>query len=107
MFHRIWLSTRPRPIGPGEPPPLPRIGKDAITSQTVVQIVQARVMAAGLGRHDFGGHSLRRGALTTGMDRGIHSAKLKRLRRHGSFDVLGENREFGDLFEGYSLSGML
>ncbi len=107
VFRRIWLSARARPVGPGEPPPLPRIGKDAITSQTVAQIVQARAMAAGFGRHDLGGHSLKRGALTTGMDRGVHPAKLKRLGRHKSFDVLGEYLEFGDLFEGHPLSGVL
>jgi hypothetical protein len=107
VFRRIWLPAHPRPVGPGDPPPLPRIGKDAITSQTVAQIVQARAMAAGFGRHDLGGHSLKRGALTTGMDRGVHPAKLKRLGRHKSFDVLGEYLEFGDLFEGHPLSGVL
>ena len=59
------------------------------------------------GGRDFGGHSLKRGALTTGMDRGVHPAKLKRLGRHKSFDVLGEYLEFGDLFEGHPLSGVL
>ncbi len=107
VFRRIWLLPRPRPVTSGEPPPLPRIGKDAITSQTVAQIVQGRAMAAGFGRHDLGGHSLKRGALTTGMDRGIHPAKLKRLGRHKSFDVLGEYLEFGDLFEGHPLCGVL
>ena len=61
----------------------------------------------GFGGRDFGGHSLKRGALTTGMDRGVHPAKLKRLGRHKSFDVLGEYLEFGDLFEGHPLSGVL
>jgi hypothetical protein len=40
------------------------------------------------------------GALTTGMDRGEHPAKLKRLGRHKSFDVLGEYLEFEDLLKG-------
>ncbi len=39
----------------------------------------------------------------TGLDRGIHPAKLKRLGRHKSFDVLGEYLEFGD----HPLSGAL
>ena len=34
-------------------------------------------------------------------------AKLKRLGRHKSFDVLGEYLEFGDLFEGHPLQGVL
>ena len=56
---------------------------------------------------DFGGHSLKRGALTTGMERGAHPAQLKRLGRHKSFDILGEYLEFGDLFEGHPLNGVL
>jgi len=79
----------------------------AISPKTVAQIVQARAMAAGFGRRDRGGHSLKRDALTTGMDRGVHPAKLKRLGRHKRFDVLGENLEFGDLFDGHPLSGVL
>ena len=107
VFRRIWLPMRPRANVSGEPPPLPRIGKEAITPQSVAQIVQARAMAAGFGQRDLGGHSLKRGALTTGMERGVHPAKLKRLGRHKSFDVLGEYLEFGDLFEGHPLKGVL
>ena len=90
-----------------DPPPLPRIGGDALTARAIADIVQARAVAAGFGRRDLGGHSLKRGALTTGMERGIHPAKLERLGRHKSFDVLGEYLEFGDLFDGHPLSGVL
>ncbi len=38
---------------------------------------------------------------------GVHPAKLKRLGRHKSFDVLGGYRELGDLFERHSLTGVL
>ena len=107
VFRRIWLPPHPKGTTTSEPPPLPRIGTQAISPQTVAQIVQARAMAAGFGRRDLGGHSLKRGALTTGMDRGVHPAKLKRLGRHKSFDVLGEYLEFGDLFEGHPLAGVL
>jgi hypothetical protein len=89
------------------PPPLPQIGKAALTSRSIADIVQARAVAAGFARRDLAGHSLKRGALTTGMDRGIHPAKLKRLGRHKSFDVLGEYLEFGDLFDGHPLTGVL
>ena len=104
VFRRIWL---PRQARAGEPPPLPRIGSLALTPWAVAAIVKTRAMAAGFGGRDFGGHSLKRGALTTGMDRGEHPAKLKRLGRHKSFDVLGEYLEFGDLFEGHPLNGVL
>lgn len=68
VFRRSWLPPSKRAAGPGEPPARSRIGKDAITPQTVAQIVQVRAMAAGFGRSDLGGHSLKRGALTTGME---------------------------------------
>lgn len=56
---------------------------------------------------EFGGHSLKRGALTTGMQRGAHPAQLKRLGRHKSFDVLGEYLEHGDLFSAHPLADVL
>lgn len=104
IFRRIWL---PRSAGPGNSPALPKIGSKAIDARSVATIIQARAMLAGFQRHDLGGHSLKRGALTTGMEAGVHPAKLKRLGRHKTFDVLGEYLEFGDLFEGHPLSGVL
>jgi hypothetical protein len=88
-------------------PARPRLGAQPITPWAVAAIVKGRAQDAGFGGRDFGGHSLKRGALTTGMDRGEHPAKLKRLGRHKSFDVLGEYLEFGDLFEGHPLTGVL
>lgn len=103
-FRRIWL---PKKGVSGEPPPLPRIGSQPITPWAVAAIVKERAGAAGFKGRDFGGHSLKRGALTTGMARGEHPARLKRLGRHKSFDVLGEYLEFGDLFEGHPLRDVL
>jgi hypothetical protein len=100
VFRRIWL---PRLVRAGEPPPLPRMGTAAITPWAVAEIVKTRAVQAGFGARDFGGHSLKRGALTTGMERGVHPADLKRLGRHKSFDVLGEYLEFGDLFARHPL----
>ena len=71
------------------------------------RIVQARAAEAGFVPRDFGGHSLKRGALTTGMEGGAHPAQLKRLGRHKSFDMLGEYLEFGDLFDAHPLGGVL
>ena len=98
VFRRIWLPALDA---------LPRIGTAAIIPGTVARIVQARALAAGFGRHDLGGHSLKRGALTTGMERGVHPTRLKRLGRHKTFEVLGEYLEFGDLFDGHPLAGVL
>lgn len=69
--------------------------------------MQARAVAVGFGAQELGGHSLKRGALSTGMDRGVHPTRLKRLGRHKSYDILGEYMEFGDLFEGHPVTGVL
>ena len=125
VFRRIWPPKRRGPaadrdIGQAEvrdaaatrsaeatSPIRPHIGPLAITPQTVSLVVQARARAAGFRLGDLGGHSLKRGALTTGMDRGVHPAALKRLGRHKTFEVLGEYLEFGDLFENHPLAGVL
>ena len=104
VFRRIWL---PKQLKEGAPPAPPRIGLDAISSWAIASMVQARATAAGFNGPHFGGHSLKRGALTTGMEHGVHPADLKRLGRHKSFDVLGEYLEFGDLFERHALQDVL
>ena len=114
VFRRIWLpkkaneggSTCGQPAG-AVPPSPPRIGIDAISPFAIASMVQARAAAAGFAGPHFGGHSLKRGALTTGMERGVHPADLKRLGRHKSFDVLGEYLQFGDLFDRHALKGVL
>jgi integrase len=104
VFRRIWLAPQ---ASPDAPPPLPAIGAEALTPRSIARIVQARAAAAGFTAREFGGHSLKRGALSTGMAAGAHAAQLKRLGRHKSFDVLGEYLEFGNLFEGYPLQDLL
>lgn len=95
------------PQGPTPCRALPRIGIDSIRPFAIDSMVQARAAAAGFAGPHFGGHSLKRGALTTGMERGVHPADLKRLGRHKSFAVLGEYLEFGDLFDRHPLQGVL
>jgi acetyl-CoA synthetase len=82
-----------------------RLGTEALTAQSIALIVQHRAMSAGFKRRELGGHSLKRGALTSGMEAGAHPARLKRLGRHKSYAMLGEHLEFGDLFEGHPLEG--
>ena len=55
----------------------------------------------------LGGHSLKRGALTTGMDRGVHPTRLEQLGPHKSYAVLDEYLELGDPFDSHPLSGTL
>jgi len=103
VFRRIWIAPCPHPD-------LRRpevLGDDAITLRSIARIVQARAQSVGFGRLEFGGHSLKRGALTSGMDASVNAVQLKRLGRHKSFEMLGEYLEFGDLFEGHALSNIL
>ena len=66
-----------------------------------------RALDAGFDGRELGGHSLKRGAMTTGMDRGIHPTRLKQLGRHKSYAVLDEYLQLGDPFEGHPLTGVL
>jgi len=105
LFRRIWAPpTRRQGAGPL---PAPIVGTDAIDPGTVARIVQARAAAAGFAPGTLGGHSLKRGALTTGMDRGVHPTRLKRLGRHKSYAVLDEYLELGDPFDAHPLSDVL
>jgi site-specific recombinase XerC len=104
VFRRIWLQPTGRD---GRQPPLPRLGSEAIDPRTVARVLQARAAAAGFDPAALGGHSLKRGALTTGMDRGVHPTRLKQLGRHKSYAVLDEYLELGDPFEGHPLNGVL
>jgi len=56
------------------------MGADAITPQSVAQIIQTHAVAAGFRWRYLGGHSLKRCAPITGMERGVHPVKLKRAR---------------------------
>jgi len=106
LFRRIWQPpTRAKPAASRRPALV--VGTEALDPRTVARIVQKRAMAAGYGRGDLGGHSLKRGALTTGMDRGVHPTRLKQLGRHRSYAVLDEYLELGDPFEGHPLEGVL
>ncbi|MDD2878649.1 MAG: site-specific integrase [Acidiphilium sp.] len=107
LFRRIWLPPQRWTTALAHEPPAMRLGTTALTAQSIALIVQHRAMIAGFGRRDLGGHSLKRGALTSGMEAGAHPARLKRLGRHKSYAMLGEYLEFGDLFEGHPLEGIL
>jgi site-specific recombinase XerC len=104
LFRRLWAAPGAPEAGAARQP---RLGTQPIDARTVARIIQARATAAGYPPGALGGHSLKRGALTTGMNQGVHPARLKRLGRHRSYAVLDEYLEHGDPFEGHPLSGVL
>jgi hypothetical protein len=59
-----------------------------VDAGTVARIVNARAAVAGFDPRTLGGHSPNRGALATGMDRGVHSTRLKQLGRNESYAAL-------------------
>jgi integrase len=104
VFRRIWTPPRGRD---GQNTPLPRVGTLAIDAGTVGRIIQTRAARAGFDPSVLGGHSLKRGALSTGMDRNVHPTRLKQLGRHKTYAVLDDYLELGDPFEGHPLNGVL
>jgi hypothetical protein len=83
------------------------VGTRAIDAATVARIIKARAAKAGFDGDAVGGHSLKRGALTTGMDPGVHPTRLKQFGRNKSYAVLDEYLELGDPFDGHPLNGVL
>jgi hypothetical protein len=76
-----------------------RVGSIAIDAGAAARIIQARAAQAGFDAKVLGGHSLKRGELSTGMDRNVHPT-----RRYKTYAVLDEYLELGDPFEGHPLS---
>ncbi len=105
VFRRMWLT--PARYLAADQLPVCVVGTTAIDPRTVARIIQVRAAAAGFDATRMGGHSLKRGALTTGMDRGVHPTRLKQLGRHKSYAVLDEYLELGEPFENHPLNGVL
>ena len=106
VFRRIWQP----PAGGGHDPAGARaqiVGSQPIDPRTVARIIQARAEAVGYKAGTLGGHSLKRGALTEGMERGVHPTRLKQHGRHKSYAVLDEYLEMGDPFDSHPLQGVL
>ena len=89
VFRQIWLPPQPKLSAAGELPLGPHRHLGDQPADRGPDRPGTR-HGLGVGRRDLGGHSLKCAALTTGMDRGVRPAKLKRLRRYKSFDVLRE-----------------
>lgn len=110
VFRRVWRrSACSREAGPPQSGHLREfaVGAHGIEPRTVARIVQGRAAATGLDRRRMGGHSLKRGALTTGMDSNVHPTRLKQLGRHKSYDVLDGYLELGEPFDNHALRGIL
>ena len=74
--------------GRAGPRPQPALGQEAIDLSSVARILKARAAIAGFDPALISGHSLKRGRLSTDMDRGIHPTQLKQLGRHKNYALL-------------------
>lgn len=86
VFRRIW-SARGHRAGTTPVGTPPRIGPHALSDRAVTDIIRKRCGDTQL-EGDFGGHSLRRGAITTGAKDGYDLLELKRFSRHKSLQVV-------------------
>jgi hypothetical protein len=59
--------------------------------------IETRAAKAGFDSDAVGGHSLKRGALTTDMDRGVRPTRLKQFGRYKSYAVLDEYFELAEI----------
>ncbi|MBB3175378.1 integrase [Endobacter medicaginis] len=78
---------------------------DPLSDRSVARIIQARATAAGLDGASFGGHSLKRGVLTTGKRKKASLPALKALARHATYNSIDPYFEGGDPFAEHPLAG--
>ncbi len=84
VFRRVWLAPDAKA---GTPSPRPKIGSTALSDRAIAEIVRKHCQAAGL-EGSFAGHSLRRGAISTGAGDGYDLLELKRFSRHQSLRLV-------------------
>ncbi len=122
LFRRLWLLPPPRlrrgakPTGPRRARPEDRlqpvadryrIGTNPIDTDSIALIVKKWTGRAGLDGAAFAGHSLRRGAISSGVAQGVHIARLKQFSGHASLKSLEEYVELDELRQHHPLKDLL
>src|SRR5271168_2889311 len=122
LFRRLWRLPPPRlrrgakPTGPRRARPEDRlqpvadryrIGTNPIDTDSIALIVKKWTGRAGLDGAAFAGHSLRRGAISSGVAQGVHIARLKQFSGHASLKSLEEYVELDELRHNHPLKDVL
>jgi integrase len=110
LFRRIWRLPPPRvPRGTRRKPVADRyrIGTNPIDTDSIALIVKNWTGLAGLDAAGFAGHSLRRGAISSGVVQGVHIARLKQFSGHASLKSLEEYVELAELRHNHPLKDVL
>jgi hypothetical protein len=98
----IRKGTRRKPIADRY-----QIGTNPIDTDAISLIVKNWTGLAGLDSAAFAGHSLRRGAISTGVATGVHIARLKQFSGHASLKSLEEYVELDELRHNNPLKDIL
>ena len=110
LFRRIFRLPPPRvPRGARRNPVADRyrIGINPIDTDSIALIVKKWTGLAGLDGAAFAGHSLRRGAISSGVAQGVHIARLKQFSGHASLKSLEEYVELDELRQNHPLKDVL
>ena len=110
LFRRIWRLPPPRvPRGTRRNPVADRyrIGTSPIDTDSIALIVKNWTGLAGFDAAGFAGHSLRRGAISSGVAQGVHIARLKQFSGHASLKSLEEYVELDELRHNHPLKDIL
>jgi site-specific recombinase XerD len=110
LFRRIWRLPPPRvPRGTTGKPVADRyrIGTNPIDTDSIALIVKNWTGLAGFEAAAFAGHSLRRGAISSGVAAGVHIARLKQFSGHASLKSLEEYVELDELRHNHPLKDIL
>jgi integrase len=110
LFRRIWRLPPPRvPRGTKRNPVADRyrIGTSPIDTDSIALIVKNWTGLAGFDAAGFAGHSLRRGAISSGVAEGVHIARLKQFSGHASLKSLEEYVELDELRHNHPLKDIL
>jgi site-specific recombinase XerD len=110
LFRRIWRLPPPRVPRGAERKPVAdryRIGTNPIDTDSIALIVKHCTGLAGFDAAAFAGHSLRRGAISSGVAEGVHIARLKQFSGHASLKSLEEYVELDELRHNHPLKDIL
>jgi integrase len=110
LFRRIWQLPPPRVPKGARPKPAParyRLGGTPIDTDSIALIVKKWTGLAGFDAAAFAGHSLRRGAISSGVAAGVHIARLKQFSGHASLKSLEEYVELDELRQNHPLKDIL
>ena len=110
LFRRLWRLPPPRVCRGAKRKPIAdryRIGTNPIDTDSIALIVKKWTGLAGLDGAAFAGHSLRRGAISSGVAQGVHIARLKQFSGHASLKSLEEYVELDELRQHHPLKDIL